>query len=199
LPRESDCHPHVPAERAELFECYNGGATEVEYLELLYAIVRATKPQHVLETGCFDGRGTRWLAHALSLNGFGMLHSIDLNERMLAEAQNRVDDAELTGYVDLMKGDTREMLRTTSLTFGVAFFDSSLSIRADEAAICLDRGLTPPGSVLAFHDTSRLRITNEGPDAETSIFWKAFEKHVRPRVVSVMEFPLSRGLVIARV
>jgi predicted O-methyltransferase YrrM len=192
----------VPAERAHLFEAYNGGATEVEYLELLYAFVRATKPEHVLETGCFDGRGTLWLAHALSCNGFGLLHSIDNNHQMLDRAAQRINDAGYTQQVKLHHGDTFDVIRTFDFTFGVAFFDSHLPIRAEEAGLCLDRALVDKGSILAFHDTSRLRTTGGGEDSrdpDTAKFWESFDRRVLPRVRGVFELPLSRGLVLARV
>src|SRR6266852_4575937 len=63
---EADVHPHVPAERAELFDAFNTGTTEFELLNWVHATVMLIKPEAVLETGAANGLGTIALASACS-------------------------------------------------------------------------------------------------------------------------------------
>ncbi|MCP2259708.1 Methyltransferase domain-containing protein [Streptoalloteichus tenebrarius] len=53
---------------------------EDESARTLYLLVRATRPEHVLETGVANGRSTWWLLRALRRNGRGRLHSFDLRD-----------------------------------------------------------------------------------------------------------------------
>src|ERR1700694_3131550 len=79
LQSEAEAHPHDPAERAELFLGYNTGSTEMEVLNWLYATILLLKPQHIVETGAADGLGTIALASACKANGFGRVHSIEID------------------------------------------------------------------------------------------------------------------------
>jgi predicted O-methyltransferase YrrM len=193
LQRETACHYHVPEERADLFHCHDGGSTEYEYLEVLKALVIALKPLNILETGTYLGYGTLAIAEAIKFNGCGRLTTIDISYDHVQETTDRL--GELNEFVQMLHGDSIKFLEYARETFDFAFFDSDLFIRCREFAICLDRGLLHPGSMAAFHDTSRIRSWPEGPDPATPLFWKAFEL----LNVRFVEFPLSRGMVLAQV
>jgi hypothetical protein len=47
----------------------------------LHALVRLTRPQHVVEVGVSSGVSSAYLLHALEMNGRGTLHSVDLPSR----------------------------------------------------------------------------------------------------------------------
>lgn len=53
-------------------------AGESHLCELLYALVRALRPQTIIETGVSTGTTTAYILAALADNGAGHLHSIDL-------------------------------------------------------------------------------------------------------------------------
>lgn len=53
---------------------------EEQMSELLYTVVRATKPQVLLETGVADGHSTSIILDALNANGSGELHSVEISE-----------------------------------------------------------------------------------------------------------------------
>jgi predicted O-methyltransferase YrrM len=58
---------------------FGGGmAIELEVGELIYALVRALKPEHVVETGTHKGFSTLMVAQALKDNQRGHLHTIDI-------------------------------------------------------------------------------------------------------------------------
>jgi len=48
--------------------------------QLLFLLVRASRPNVVVETGIANGRSTAIILAAMDLNGAGMLHSIDIND-----------------------------------------------------------------------------------------------------------------------
>jgi predicted O-methyltransferase YrrM len=55
-------------------------ATEGEVLQLLFALVSATKPLTCLETGTFTGAGTKAIALALENNGRGRLTTVEFDD-----------------------------------------------------------------------------------------------------------------------
>lgn len=199
MKKESEQHPHVTAERAELFLSHDGGSTEIEYLALLAGFIRATKPMAVLETGSWNGHGTIALAEAVKANGFGRVITIEQDAGKLEASAKAVSDAGLTEWVQVEPGNTIEVLRhLRHHRFGVALFDTELEIRVTEFRLCVELGLMRSGDIAAFHDTSRLRTWGGQPDQRVGRFWNDFEQ-VRHRFSAVMELPLSRGMVIGKV
>lgn len=203
MPVESTIHPHLAEEVAFLFTAENGGATEEEYLGVLAALVRALKCRRVLETGAWTGSGTLRLARAMEANGFGELHTVDLDPAALAIAKGRIDAQYFTAVrVHYHAGDSLEFVKACTEPFGLVFLDSALPLRALELAEILERGLLERGGVAVIHDTSRLRITDKGvPDPDTAKFWSTFDRKVRRRFEprAVLELPLSRGMTLVQV
>ena len=194
---EKDAHPHVPEEHAEWFDAMNTGTTELEILNWLHATILALKPHSILETGAADGLGTIALATACKYNGFGLVHSVELEAERCKKLQERLDGAGLGEFARVHQGDSRDFLRTTNLKFDMGFYDSMCELRADEFEICLNRGIIR--QIAVFHDTSPRRC-------ETLKGWPSDEEHLEyiqrlsalgkdPRTSGSFESPLSRGLV----
>jgi predicted O-methyltransferase YrrM len=194
---EAEVHPHSPTERPELFEAYNTGTTELELLNWLHATVRLIKPQHVVETGSHSGIGTLALAHACRLNGFGTVHSLEIDSVACDRAEQLLKAEGVSEQVRVHRQDSREFLATTDLTFDLGFFDSLCEIRVSEFEICLNRHILR--QIAVFHDTSPLRC-------DTMDNWPSRELHDRyrddlKRVISgagirgSFESKLSRGFV----
>lgn len=153
---ELDCHPHVPEERAELFHTADGGSTEYEYLNLLHALVLATKPRLVLETGTFRGLGSLALASAIHWNGVGRLITVDASES--SEAKDLLSKYSLSEYVEFVQSESVQFCAEwAGDQFDFLFFDSDVNVRARECDLLLIRKKIVPGAVAAFHDSSDLR------------------------------------------
>lgn len=204
--REIDHHPHVPEERGELFECHDGGSTELEYLDLVWAFCRVQKPEKILETGALRGFGTVALARAVEANKLGHVFSVEIDGKSIEETQNRLalsQPAGLEKHVTMVQANTLDWLNQIDpweYQFDFCFFDSELTLRCREFQICLDRGLVRSGSLVAFHDTSRLRTMGNQPDPSTGVFWGEYQQLLDSgKIRQYIEFPLSRGLVAARV
>jgi hypothetical protein len=195
--RETDVHPHVREERGELFEAYNTGTTELDLLNWLHATVRVLKPDAVLETGAANGIGTTALASACRLNGFGKIHSVELDPDLCSRLDGLLKHLGLRDFVEIHCEDSIQFLARNTTPFDVGFFDSMCEIRASEFSTCLERGTIRKPAV--FHDTSARRC-------ETMKGWPRDELHLKyradlqalakdPRCSGYFESPLSRGFV----
>lgn len=92
-----------------------------------YAFVRATQPQHVVETGTDKGLGSLVLAAALLRNGSGRLTTIDVNP-----AAGYLIGGRYADVTDLRIGDSAEVL--AGLDNVGLFLHDSLHTHAHETA-----------------------------------------------------------------
>jgi predicted O-methyltransferase YrrM len=203
MPVEAAMHPHVAAEQAARFSCHDGGSTECEYLELLAALVGVTKPARVLETGCFHGYGTYTLARACQVNGQGVVISLDSDPRFVQETRGRLLAGALLNRARVWEATSTEWLTTQDVVpFQFAFFDSGeLDVRLEELELCLSLGWLERGATFAIHDTSRLRSCDDTgtPAPGTAPFWDRLTWLADVKDLHLLEFPLSRGMVVGRV
>lgn len=194
---EGTTHPHVPAERAELFNAHNAGTTELEVLNWLHATVMLLKPEHVLETGAANGLGTIALASACKNNGFGKVHSVEIDPGSCYELASKLRDANLAEYVEIHCDDSREYLKKNTTVFDLGFYDSMCELRADEFRICLEKQTIRKLAV--FHDTSPLRCQSlkDQPIEELHSMYRNELKEFAadPRCSGSYESLLSRGFV----
>lgn len=128
-------------------------AVELEVGELLSGIVRATKPEKVVETGTHKGFSTLMIASALKRNELGHLYTIDRTDfKVIEECQK----FELGQYVTFIQEDSRVALRELSKKIGkidLVFLDSEhtkLFLREELDAVLPS---IRPGTIIAFHDT----------------------------------------------
>ena len=202
LEPEDAAHPHCQLEQASLFQTFEGAGTEIETLWLLWALVRMTKPQFVLETGTLHGIGTIALASALKENGRGKVVSLEIDREIAMEtcgalkSTDRLESADLTEFFEIVNQDSLtfiEGLDTKQIRFDFAFFDSKTNVRLVEFKRLYEKGgLT---NLVAFHDTSRLRektfiAKDESQDAYVAELDKIEKNYCR----GAMEFTLAKGL-----
>jgi predicted O-methyltransferase YrrM len=182
MKQESAIHPHHPAERAELFSAHDNGSIEVEYGDLLTALVRAWKPEQILETGTYRGIGARYLAEGCVANGFGRVVTLECIPRQAEEARTAL--AELP--VEVVCADSVAWLREyDGPPFQFAFLDSALGARVSELRLLRDRRLLD--GIAFVHDTSRLRAAGGMPDRPN------FTAQLDELGLGGIECPWSRG------
>lgn len=194
---ESRVHPHAPEERADLFLAHNAGSTEIEVLNWLHATVCLLKPHSILETGAADGLGTLALASACRANGFGTVHSIEIDAALCRAGERLLDRYGVSRHAVFHAEDSRAFLRKTNLTFDLAWFDSMCELRADEYAVCRERGLLRGPA--AFHDTSPRRtetLTDWPTPAQHAEYRRRLREAAKDGGVCAFESTLSRGLVV---
>lgn len=198
LVSEATAHPHVPEERADLFLAIDTGTTEIEVLNWLHATVCLLKPLTIVETGAHLGIGTLALASACRDNGFGVVHSVELDPARCDAVRTMLERAGLAAFAQVHCADSLEFLRTTALRFQFGFFDSLPELRATEYRLCQERGLL--SGMAAFHDTSPLRTRTLDwcpPEEEHRRYRDALrELRAAPGSTGGFESQLSRGLVV---
>ena len=197
LSNEKDVHPHASKEHAELFLTDNGGGTEIEVLNWLYATVCLLKPKRILETGVWKGVGTLALAAACKANGFGEVHSLEIDVERCKEANKLLRKAGLLKFATVHYSDSLTFLRDTTLTFDFAFFDSDCVVRTEEYKLCRQRRILK--GIACFHDTSPTRtLTYSQPgSAEHAEFRKQiYEFSKQAGVSGYFESTLSKGIIV---
>jgi predicted O-methyltransferase YrrM len=120
-----------------------------------YAIVRARRPAHVVETGTDKGLGTCVLAAALLRNAAeghpGRVTTMDINP----EAGYLVAAEPWAGVVDLVCGDSVGAIRTLAAPVDLFLHDSDHSAAHERAELeAVEPKLTPGGLLLTDNVTS---------------------------------------------
>jgi predicted O-methyltransferase YrrM len=134
-------------------------ARENEYIpispeggELLYALVRASRPETVVEFGTSYGISTIYLAAAVTDNGTGRVFSTEMSATKVTAARANLDQAGLTGAVTVLAGDARDTLTEVPGPIGLVLLDGWKDL-------CLPvlRSLEPrlaPGALVVADDIS---------------------------------------------
>lgn len=90
---------------------------------LLYALVRACRPETVVEFGTSFGISTIHLAAAVTDNGSGRVVSTELSNRKARAARENLDQAGLGGVVTILEGDALETLASVPGPIGLVLLD----------------------------------------------------------------------------
>jgi predicted O-methyltransferase YrrM len=91
--------------------------------ELLYSLVRASRPSTVVEFGTSYGISTLYLASAVADNGSGHVFTTELSAVKVAAAQSNLDDAALGDQVTIFAGDALETLAGVPGPIGLVLLD----------------------------------------------------------------------------
>jgi predicted O-methyltransferase YrrM len=128
--------------------CFDAGGVEVEAGELLYGLVRAMKPERILETGTRLGAAAAYIGLALEENGRGMLTTIEINPDYVQSARTLMRRLGVSEYVQCIAGDA--CLYRPSEPVDMLFLDTELQFRFADA-VRLWPWLKPSG-LLIIHD-----------------------------------------------
>jgi predicted O-methyltransferase YrrM len=110
---ESDFHTHYLARREQLANFpspYRFGTTRPFGCEFLYLLVRAARPQVVVETGVLYGSSSAAILAALERNGMGTLYSIDLGNPPQEPANDFFIPRSLLDRWQMIIGDSKREL-----------------------------------------------------------------------------------------
>ncbi len=111
-----------PQQRADILEAVylpisaRGG-------DLLYALVRASRPETVVEFGTSFGISTLYLAAGVVDNGTGRVFGTEMNEAKIAAARSNLDEAGLGDVVTILAGDARDTLAGIPGPIGLVLID----------------------------------------------------------------------------
>jgi predicted O-methyltransferase YrrM len=142
----------VGAKPARLWSMFDGLSAQAEALDLLYALVRLTKPDHVVETGTWLGRSAMAMAKGLRDNGGGDLLTIEKNVEVAREAATAIIGSGLERQVTIHVGDSMKA-PLDGRRFQFAVFDTQPRLRTAEFLRFYDH--LDEGAIVVFHDTVR--------------------------------------------
>ncbi|HXW47506.1 MAG TPA: class I SAM-dependent methyltransferase [Streptosporangiaceae bacterium] len=110
------------ADRAEAFQdLYIPISPEAGHL--LYALVRAIRPQTVVEFGTSFGISTIYLAAAVADNGTGQVITTELSAKKAAAARANLEEAGVAGPVTILEGDALQTLAGLAGPVGLVLLD----------------------------------------------------------------------------
>jgi predicted O-methyltransferase YrrM len=91
--------------------------------DLLYALVRASRPTTVVEFGTSFGISTLYLAAAVADNGTGRVFGTELNRAKVTAATANLDEAGLGNWVTILAGDALGTLADVPAPIGLVLLD----------------------------------------------------------------------------
>jgi predicted O-methyltransferase YrrM len=82
--------------------------------DLLYSLVRSSRPQTIVEFGTSFGISTLYLAAAVTDNGTGHVLTTEMSATKIAAARANLREAGLDGPVTILAGDAQQTLAQTA-------------------------------------------------------------------------------------
>lgn len=157
-------------------------SAEDEVGDFLWGVIRLTHPDHVLETGAYEGDTTKRLVDAVTRNGHGTVTTVEVDERRAETVARKLPTARvLHGSFE-----TVNLEPPSSGGYGVAFFDSHWERDREYKAAAPH--LTP-GAVLVFHDC--------GPQHKNGAVRARVEGLMREGLIEGFYLPCPRGVIVA--
>jgi predicted O-methyltransferase YrrM len=151
---------------------------------LLYALVRAARPETVVEFGTSFGISTIFLAAAVTDNGTGRVVTTELSSRKAAAAGSNLEQAGIAGVVTLLEGDALQTLRDVPGPVGLALLDGWKDLYLPVLHLLEPR--LAPGALVIADDSSFAAVAD----------YLAYVRDPGNGYVSV-EFPVEDGMEIS--
>jgi len=120
--------------------------------KLLYGLVRAVRPQSVVEFGTSYGISTLYLAAAVTDNSTGHVFTTELSRKKAAAARANLDEAGVGAAVTVLPGDALETLAGVAGPVGLALLDGWKDLYLPVLRL-LEPKLAP-GALVAADDTT---------------------------------------------
>jgi predicted O-methyltransferase YrrM len=151
---------------------------------LLYALVRASRPETVVEFGTSFGISTIYLAAAVTDNGTGRVITTELSDRKVTAARENLEQAGLAEAVTILEGDALETLASVTGPVGLALLDGWKDLYLPVLRLLQPR-LTP-GALVVADDSSFESVAD----------YLAYVRDPGNGFVSV-EFPVADGIEVS--
>lgn len=181
--------PSLECPNPQLWRCFDEMATEIEVLDFLYAAVRMLKPKTIIETGTYVGLGTLYMARAAKDNGFGHIHTSEIDEAIWNKARKLLSIAGFGDVVTTYGHSGKEMIDCLPAPIDFAFLDSNLDTRIGEMEALISK--LSPSAVVAVHDTSTNHDKHGGPRTP-------FLQFAKQNGLQLIQFDTPRGLTLLR-
>ena len=200
---EKETHPYSKGLNSNFFSSISFESTEIEYLDLLHALVSSSKPKLILETGTNVGISAIALAFALQNNhkngGYnGHLITIDNDKKAQNKALKLADDLGLINYITFIENNSLNFINSYRINtqYDFIFFDSTRKVRHDEYYALHNKGLIKKGALLIFHDTCTCPVKSEVNDIVIQNKYLYELGKIENMCNGTLKFPMSRGLTV---
>jgi predicted O-methyltransferase YrrM len=120
---------------------------------LLYSLIRAARPETVVEFGMSFGISTLHLAAAVRDNRTGRVYTTELSDSKIAAAAATFADAGVAEVISVLPGDARTTLATVPAPIGVVLLDGWKEMYLDVLTL-LQPKLSPGALVVADNTES---------------------------------------------
>jgi predicted O-methyltransferase YrrM len=135
--------------------------------EITYLLLRATRPEVVMELGTFHGWSTSWILSALRDNGAGRLHSFDIIDNV----RRNVPDDLADGRWTFVQGDIKETLDQVPADTGYLFVDAAHNSRFAHWYLEHLFPRVPSGIPVSVHDVYHFRATLPLHEGRVVVRW----------------------------
>jgi len=119
---------------------------------LLYSLVRASRPDTVVEFGTSFGISTIYLAAAVTDNGAGRILTTELSEAKAAAAQANLTEAGVAAPVTILPGDALTTLASVEGPIGLVLLDGWKDMCLPVLMLLEDR--LAPGALVVADDST---------------------------------------------
>ncbi|MFD6162353.1 O-methyltransferase [Nocardia sp. NPDC060256] len=119
---------------------------------LLYTLIRAARPETVVEFGTSFGISTIYLAAAVTDNGVGRVLSTELSTAKIAAAQANLTEAGVAEPVTILPGDALTTLAEVPGPIGLVLLDGWKDLCLPVLRLLEDR--LAPGAIVVADDTT---------------------------------------------
>jgi predicted O-methyltransferase YrrM len=158
---DDDRRPGLPSGRSRVFASAQEQADAMESIympisapggNLLYTLVRAARPDTVVEFGTSFGISTIYLAAAVTDNGTGRVLSTELSAAKVAAARSNLAEAGVADAVTILPGDALSTLADIPGPIGLVLLDGWKDLCLPVLRLLEDR--LPPGAVVVADDST---------------------------------------------
>lgn len=173
----------------DLYTCQDTDASENEVVEFIGALVYLLKPDVMVEVGTHRGYTAEAISNAMTRNGKGHLHTFEVSEELVNEAQTRVGPNVTIYHRDANFPDAGTA--TSKLQVDMLFIDGHLENRWDSYWAWGPR--VKKGGYILVHDSLKYHDVGEQVDLMIN------DLAPHPSLVQQIDFLTPRGLTLFRV
>jgi caffeoyl-CoA O-methyltransferase len=169
------------------------GTIEGRFLEMLVFALRARR---VLEVGTFSGYSA--ISMAAGLPPDGSIVTCEISERHAEFARRHIEEAGLSGRIDVRTGPALETIGSLEGPFDFVFIDADKPSYVDYYEACLPL-LADEGLLAADNTLWSGRVVDDGDQQPDTEAIRLFNEHVRadPRV-SAVQLTVRDGVTLVR-
>jgi caffeoyl-CoA O-methyltransferase len=170
------------------------GHLQGRFLNMLTTMIQ---PQQVLEIGTFTGYSALCIAEGLPERG--TIHTIDINEELLAMVQKYVKESGAEKKVKTYTGNALEIIPKINHVFDMVFIDADKKNYLNYYNIVFDK-VRKGGYIIADNVlwSGKVIEKNAKPDEDTKSIMAYNEKVMNDTRVGNVLVPIRDGLMIAR-